>query len=129
VPTAFLAALVLTACSDNAATNQSAKATTPTIVAAPSQSITSTARTPPADDDEGTPACSQVWVSGQTLPKNYNGCTNRKMFVAPVTHECTDGSSLTTYDDKFYALLGGPISKAQTEIADDPAYKRVLNSC
>lgn len=84
-----------------------------------------------ADDaGSGTPKCSDVWVDGATLPKDYDGCmSGSDMLEASVTSDCADGSQLGGYDDRFYALLGGTIHEVKGEIADDAGYKAAVDAC
>lgn len=89
------------------------------------------------DDDEGgtgsggLPDCADVWVEGETLPEDYEGCMDGDMTVALVTSDCTDGSRLTGYDDRYWALLGGEIKDAGAEdaTAADPEYGADLAAC
>lgn len=73
------------------------------------------------DEMDKAAACSDVWVDGKTLPKDYEGCNDGDTFeVAVVAGDC----GLVTYegDTEFYALLGGKITEVES-LADDPGYK------
>lgn len=65
----------------------------------------------------GMPSCSDVWRDGATLPKDYDGCTNDDGSIeAAVSRECDSGiGTLVTYQDDFYALLGGKITEAPAD--------------
>lgn len=89
------------------------------------------------DDDagditSGVPACSDVWVAGETLPEDYEGCTREDGDLeAAVTLPCTDGTELAGYEDRFWALLGGEIKDAGAPdaTADDPEYQADSEAC
>lgn len=81
-------------------------------------------------DDVGTmPACSDVWVAGETLPDGYEGCETVDTIEAPAISECADGSRWTSYQDEFYAKYGGEIIAVKGEMSDDPAYSTFLDEC
>jgi hypothetical protein len=46
-----------------------------------------------------------------SLPKDYDGCTEADdAIVGFANQDCVDGAGdLTSYDDRFYARLGGEI--------------------
>ncbi len=77
----------------------------------------------------GMPACDDVWVDGNTLPKDYEGCLNGNTIEAAVTRDCKDGTKFTTYQDHFYAVLDDTIHANMGETAADPAYKTAYNKC
>jgi len=56
--------------------------------------------------------CSEVWVDGATLPRNYEGCMDGKDFAVAVLVDCVGDDRFTTYDDRFHAFLGGTITEA-----------------
>lgn len=72
------------------------------------------------------PKCSDVWVNGETLPADYDGCANGGTTEAAVTIDCTDGGEFTTYDDRFFAVLGGKITEADP---DSESYTEAYNAC
>lgn len=76
----------------------------------------------------GMPACSEVWVEGETLPENYEGCDEGDAVSAPAISECGD-AEWTSYNDEFYAKLGGEIFAVEGEMSDDPAYGKFYNEC
>jgi hypothetical protein len=79
-----------------------------------------------SDGDSDVPSCSSVWKNGATLPSDYDGCMNSKTLEALVTVDCDDGSQLTTYDDRFYAVLGQTIHWGTVK---DPAYAKTFMAC
>lgn len=82
------------------------------------------------DPGETTPACSDVWVDGETLPEDYEGCLeNADLIAAAVFSDCADGSQLTSYDGRFYGLLGSEITEVEGEMAADRGYKKAFYDC
>lgn len=80
------------------------------------------------DDMDSAAACSDVWVDGKTLPKDYEGCNDEDdTFVVLVT---SGDCGLATYegDTEFYALLGGEITEVPA-LADDPGYAKAFEDC
>jgi hypothetical protein len=69
---------------------------------------------PAHDDPFGTSSlsrCSDVWVVGKTLPKDYSGCMNGNTLVASVRHS----DNIVWYQDRLVAKPGGIISKASVK--------------
>ena len=61
------------------------------------------------------PQCAAVWLVGKTIDKDYDGCLDdADTLVAAIKTNCTDGSELTTYDDRYWAVLGGEVKDAGT---------------
>lgn len=79
-------------------------------------------------DDSSSPACTKVWQDGATLPKDYQGCTRPDGDLeAAVTIKCDSGEgTFTTYEDNYFALLGGTITKASS---DSDAYAAAYAKC
>lgn len=67
--------------------------------------------------------CEDVWIDGETLDSGYEGCTVEGQSVLPSVITCESGEQLTTYDDTFYALLGGEIVEASSTAEYDAAYE------
>jgi len=61
-------------------------------------------------------ACSDIWVEGQTLPKDYRGCTDDDgVLQVSEIKKCTSADgSFTTYGDSFFAMLGQKIGQGTT---------------
>lgn len=74
-------------------------------------------------------SCDDIWIAGETLPEDYDGCDRGDTIEAPAVLDCTDGSKMTGFDDRFYAKLGGEIHEASGEIANDKAYSAFLDEC
>lgn len=74
------------------------------------------------------PACSDIWVDGQTLPEDYDGCENDGGSIeAAATIECDSGiGTFATYQDEFFALLGGEITEAPS---DSDEYAAAYEEC
>lgn len=87
------------------------------------------AATPVALEVGGPPACSDVWVAGQTLPETYAGCEDGGSLYASAESDCKDGRVFTTFNDRFYAVLGAEITAVVGEMSDDPAYSAFFDAC
>lgn len=67
----------------------------------------------PAAATSDYPACEDIWVEGETLPDDYEGCDNDGAIEVAATIECDSGvGTFVTYQDEFHALLGGEITEA-----------------
>lgn len=76
--------------------------------------------------DQDLPTCSSVWVSGKTLPRDYNGCVDANSNpTADLVYDCVDGPDLTIHEapDKL-AVLGSKI-----ENRTDESYDRLFDAC
>ena len=71
-----------------------------------------------ADD---APACSDVWVAGQTLPDDYEGCTDETgMLYVATAGQCKDGSMLVSYEQRnMWVVTPGTIQQSPVPIAED----------
>ncbi|MFD7157974.1 hypothetical protein ACFV9C_25455 [Kribbella sp. NPDC059898] len=118
----LLAVPALAACGGQS--NDAGPSTTPTTAASSGPGST----TPPASSAPTVPACADVWVAGQVLPADYNGCTHDNTTEAAVGHACKTGGDLIAYG-KAWAQLGQPIKVAKGELAADRAYKAAFNGC
>lgn len=64
------------------------------------------------DGDESTamPRCSDVWVEGEVLPEDYEGCRDGAAVVRPEFVDCErEDGRLTTYRSRYVALLGSAV--------------------
>lgn len=68
--------------------------------------------------DHSSSKCSEIWVEGKTLPKNYDGCVeDNGDLAAAAIYDCDDGTSFTSWDDRFYGIMGGTIHAVHGEMA------------
>jgi len=88
------------------------------------------------DGDEGggsasdQPDCESVWVEGELLPEDYDGCKEPEDVVADSkTTDCADGSTIATWDDRFYATLGEEVQAVEGDIASDAKYDTFTAAC
>lgn len=64
-----------------------------------------------------------MWIEGEVLSADYDGCTEGGEEALMVTISCKSGGELTTYadprtgDELYYALVGGIISPSADEDA------------
>ena len=119
LPVLALGAIALTGCgSDDGKTKAE-----PT----PSSSAGSTGSSSGAS---GTPACTDVWADGATLPHRYTGCSDDSGdLVKPRSIGCESGQRIVTYDDRFYAVPGGTVHQADTTLEKDRDYRAALMRC
>lgn len=87
--------------------------------------------------NDGPYRCDDVWKVGATLPSDYNGsCMEDADNVAMSgVAGCADGSKFSTYDDRFYAKLGGKVfggpdgPDGQSDDALEAAYGKFYTEC
>lgn len=72
------------------------------------------------------PACAQVWKDGATLPRDYEGCEGPTTTELGAGIDCWNSPGLMTYDDRFFALLGGEITEAPV---GSEAYDQAYDEC
>ena len=77
------------------------------------------------------PACSDVWVAGAELPRNYSGCQDaeKDTWMQAMVYMCSSGQRLVTFGRTFYAAKGGVVTESETPLARNPEFKKVLASC
>jgi hypothetical protein len=82
-------------------------------------------------DLSGVPRCQDIWVGGQTLPQDYEGCVGESGgLVMSSLLACTDGSQFTTHEGRFFAQLGGTITAGPGTSPETVAtYSRALDDC
>ena len=80
---------------------------------------------------ESLPACDDVWVAGETLPDDYDGCVIQGNEIAVFSPgECPGGDQYATYDDTFYAVGGDTIEESPSgDIFSDPKFQKFTESC
>lgn len=98
--------------------------------ASDSTSSESTTETPtdPTTEPGALPECSDVWVDGQDLPKDYTACTSEGETIKPVKKKCGYGATFYEQDGRFFAMLGNAITDAgDLETSDE--YQQLLTTC
>lgn len=77
---------------------------------------------------ERLPTCAEVWVAGQTLPADYEGCVGEDgvLEVSEIKKCSSSAGSLTTFDDTYFSLLGSEINDAGLS---SPAYDALYRQC
>lgn len=74
------------------------------------------------------PDCAEVW-SGETLPAEYDGCVDQSEFVEAERWDCASGQVIITFDDRYYAVPGGPVNDVGAPLEDSPQYRKALRGC
>lgn len=85
--------------------------------------------TSPSDPAADLPACQDVWKKGAKLPRSYAGCQDAGEVVARDALGCSSGQKMVRYDDRFWAVLGGEIHRADSSLNADPDYRDSVASC
>ena len=122
VPVIF-SLLLVAGCGDNGSEPKSEPNSGPTGVV-PSSKATGTPGseflTPvPKESAEALPKCSEVWVVGETLPKDYEGCRTVGGIDHGAHYACTDsGGDLIGHNEQFFARIGGQIKAYGEDEAD-----------
>lgn len=80
---------------------------------------------PPAS---GLPACSEIWVAGQDLPKKYAGCDEDGTEVSADEQMCSYGLPIVTYADTYYAVPGAVVNEVPA-LSSSQQYERALQNC
>ena len=82
-------------------------------------------------DVSGVPECKGIWVEGNVLPRDYEGCVGEGgdlVMASPLA--CADGSQFTTHEGKFFARLGGTVITGPGTSPETAAtYSRALDDC
>ncbi len=77
----------------------------------------------------GTPACSDVWSEGATIPRSYAGCVQDGALVEREVLSCSSGQRLMTFADRFYGVAGGEVRVSEQALEDDRDYRASVRSC
>ena len=117
---AVSAVLTLGACGSDTST-------TATDAGAPAAS---TSQTPDAKPSTPTsPTCDAVWRDGRQLDTAYAGCATDKGWVKAQVYECSDGHRVVTFAHVFYAQPGRKITRSDSLLAKDPAFRQMMAAC
>lgn len=57
------------------------------------------------------PDCAGIWKAGGTLPDDYTSCVKGGAQGVQEVTKCDDGTELVAFDDAYFAVTGGRISK------------------
>lgn len=134
--TGLLGLSVLAGCSDDGdgeALDPGQSGGSSTGTSSPSPTESESAPTEPATESSSPapdplPACADVWVGGQKLPAKYKGCESDAGPVKAKKYPCSFGSSIVTFDDRFYAQLGRPINEVDSLKSSDQ-FQAALKAC
>lgn len=73
------------------------------------------------------PDCDAVWVEGETLPENYDGCTPASGGISVVAAQnCSDDGGDLVYRDGLFARQGGEIAAGDRQ---STAYQQASDDC
>lgn len=128
-----VAAGLLTGCGQDDAGGGAGEDTAPDPAArstpsnTPSSTPSSTPSGAPADPDA--PACGEVWVTGETIPRGYAGCNDGEVFLEPDVMGCSSGQRFITFEDRWYGVLGGTVREGESPLAQDREYRSSVASC
>lgn len=75
------------------------------------------------------PLCADVWVDGQALPKDYEGCSTEDGWVEADARHCESGQVLVTFDDRFYAAKGFRVNDVGGSLSASAKYHHAVSSC
>ena len=117
------ATVALGACGNDTGTDQASESTSQSPSESPSESPADTSTEPGA-----LPECSDVWIDGQDLPKDYKACTTDGETVKPVRHTCGYGATFFEHEGRFFALLGNRITDAG-DLESSDEYQQLLTTC
>ncbi len=116
---ALCATFALGACGDESGTDEASESTSESTTETPSESPT---------EPGALPECSDVWVDGQDLPKDYTACTTEGETIKPAKKKCGYGATFYEQDGRFFAMLGNVITDAgDLETSDE--YQQLLATC
>ena len=82
-----------------------------------------------APPEASVPACDEVWVEGETLPEDYEGCDLDGTVQAAVYYDCADGRKFAAYggvEPNLWAFYGDAINAGGV---DDESYAEAFASC
>ncbi len=124
VVAALSAVLTLGACGSS---DSSTTAADPAAGTSPSASASSPSSDPSSDPTS--PTCATVWRDGAVLDTKYVGCATPKGWVKAQVYQCSDGHRVMTFAHAFYAQPGRKITRSDTTLAKDPAFRHLMAVC
>ena len=75
------------------------------------------------------PACGAVWQSGERLSRAYQGCRKGGSTITPALLACKDGTTFTSYDDRYCAIVGRRIAALHGGMPADKLYTLAYEQC
>ncbi|MCW2844830.1 MAG: hypothetical protein JWN22_2746 [Nocardioides sp.] len=75
------------------------------------------------------PVCAAVWRDGHVLAPDYAGCAASGGWVRAMVYHCSDGHRLVTYAHEFYAQPGHEITRSDSTLARDAAFRHLMAVC
>lgn len=102
--------------------------TDPDVLVQDPASTTSSAAVTSEAPGSGLPACSEIWVAGQDLPKKYAGCDEDGTAVSADEQMCSYGLPIVTYADTYYAVPGAVVNEVPA-LSSSQQYQRALKNC
>lgn len=80
----------------------------------------------PAGRNDELVDCAEVWVDGEPIEADYQGCLLDGEPVLPNREVCENDDQLVTFEDEYYAILGEEVVEASRDSAE---YAAVLQEC
>lgn len=75
------------------------------------------------------PPCRQVWQPRGQLPARYRGCVAGGEAVVADLIECSFGTPMTTYGDRYYGVVGNVVNDADESLSTSRRYARAHALC
>ena len=88
-----------------------------------------TLSSPTASPTPTGPSCATVWHDGGTLDTAYRGCVTPQGWVRAQVYQCSDGHRMVTFAHVFYAQPGRKITRSDTTLAKDTAFRHTMAVC
>ena len=110
--------LTLGACGSDSSTTAADPAGSASVSSTPTPSSTPTG-----------PNCATVWRNGRMLDTAYRGCVTPQGWVKAQVYQCSDGHRMVTFAHVFYAQPGRRITRSDTTLAKDTAFRHTMAVC
>lgn len=97
----------------------------------PSESPTEPTESTTEEPSRTEPACDDVWVDGEKLPRSYAGCyvAEDDRWVQAFVYRCSSGQRMVTFGRHFYAAKGEVITESEVRLADNQEFQKAVASC